>query len=396
MEPEDLGTPPPEMAALLAGYPAGLFTVELHRGAELADRYALAHGRLLLESLGIAPELAEPSSAAEIAARRGFAPRFLPALEGLLERAAAAGDLTRESAGRYRRTAPLAGPSLAEWRDVAAAIDPRHLATLDLLDAAAAVYPGAAAGSVDAEAAMFAPANVALWARYFDNDNSIYAVNNRLAAIAAAARLPPAGSLRVLEVGAGFGSGSLALAEEMATCGSLERVKFYLLTEPSPFFRRRAERTLRAVRPELPLTAAALDIDGDWNLQGAEQGSFDLVYAVNVLHVAQRLEASLAEAWRALRPGGWLVLGECLRPLPDQPLWPEFIFALLDSFNSVHLDATARPRAGFLTPEQWRAAVSGAGFTELSIEPDIERVRAHYRRFLAGAICARRPQRDPL
>ncbi len=396
MQPEDLGTPPPEMAVILSGYPTGLFTLELHRGAELADRYALAHGRALLESLGIAAELEEPASAAEIAARRGFASRFMPALEGLLERAAAAGELIREPAGRYRRSGPLAGPPLAEWREVAAAIDPRHLATLDLLDAAAAVYPGAAEGSLDAEAAMFAPANVALWARYFDNDNSIYAVNNRLAAFAAAARLPAAGPLRVLEVGAGFGSGSLALTDELADRGWLGRVESYLLTEPSPFFRRRAERALRGLRPELPLTAAGLDIDGDWGAQGAAPGSFDLVYAVNVLHVAKRLDASLAAAWRALRPGGWLVLGECLRPLPDQPLWPEFIFALLDSFNSVQLDPAARPRAGFLTPQQWRSAVTAAGFVELSIEPDVELVRAHHERFLTGAISARRPPRVPL
>ncbi len=397
MKVTDLGAPDPRLRAILAHYPEGLFTDQLHRSCELADLYALELTYALLRSWRIERVLEQPASAAQLAARLGFVPDFLPALEWLLARAAAAGVLAAQAGPGgpvYATLSPLPPPRLDELRALGFELDPRFFATLDLLDAAAATYPAVAAGETAGEEALFAPARTALWARYFDNGNPVYAVNNRVAAIAAAERAAPDGPLRLIEVGAGAGSGSLALAEALAERGSLEHVESFLLTEPSTFFRRRAERALRAERPALALRAAALDIDGDWTAQGAAEGSWDLVFGVNVLHVARDLVASLRSAYRALRPGGWLVIGECLRPLSGQPLWPEFIFRLLGGFNRVETDPDLRPNAGFLTPEQWLRLLAASGFVELSIEPDLRRIRELYPRFITGALCARRPSRD--
>jgi len=108
------------------------------------------------------------------------------------------------------------------------------------------------------------------------------------------------------------------------------------------------------------------------------------------MHVSRHLDHSLRSARSALQPGGWLVIGECLRPLPGQALWPEFIFQLLDGFNRVAIDPELRPTAGFLTPEQWLRALAAAGFSELEIEPDLRRIRDLYPRFITGAVCGRR------
>jgi SAM-dependent methyltransferase len=397
MKVTDLGAPDSRLRAILAHYPATLFTDQLHRSSEAADLYALELTFDLLRSWRIDRLLEPPASAATAAARLGFVSAFLPAFEWLLERAAAAGVLAARGAPGdrvYAAVSPLPPPRLGELRALGLEVDPRLAATLDLLDAAAATYPAVATGATAGEEALFAPARAELWARYFDQGNPVYAVNNQVAAIAAAERVTAERPLRVIEVGAGGGSGSLALAQALADRGVLARVESFLLTEPSPFFRRRAERALRADRPALPLRVAALDVDGDWNAQGAAEGSWDLVFGVNVMHVARDLAASLRSARRALRPGGWLVIGECLRPLPGQPVWPEFIFRLLGGFNRVEIDPELRPNAGFLTPEQWLRILSASGFVELSIEPDLRRIRDLYPRFITGALCARRPSRE--
>jgi hypothetical protein len=196
MHAADLGEPDPRMRAILAGYPypATLFTVQLHRSCELADVYTLELVLDLLRGWRIDELLEAPATAADAAARLGFVEAFLPAFEWLLRRAAVAGALEALPAAGgfpvYAARGPLPPPRRDALRAVGIEVDPSNAATLDLLDAAAAIYPAVARGEVDGETALFAPARAELWARYFDNRNPVYAVNNRVAGAAAAARLP--------------------------------------------------------------------------------------------------------------------------------------------------------------------------------------------------------------
>ena len=195
-----------------------------------------------------------------------------------------------------------------------------------------------------------------LWTEYFHNGNPIYAVNNRMAAIAAANRLPVESGLRILEVGAGAGSAAEALLDELRHRGRLGEIADYRLTEPNPMLRRRAIRTLAARYPGLALTDQAYDIDLAPAGQGLSEAGFHLVFAVNVLHIAQDLRASLDWLRSLLVPGGWLIGGECQRLFPQQTIPIELIFEQLSSFTQVKLDREVRSSHGFLTPEQWRGS----------------------------------------
>ena len=53
-----------------------------------------------------------------------------------------------------------------------------------------------------------------------------------------------------------------------------------------------------------------------------------------------------------------------------------------------------RPAHGFLAPESWRRAFAAAGFDEVAVVPDVERIRDLYPRFFAGVVCGRRPPGD--
>jgi SAM-dependent methyltransferase len=372
--------------------PVPLFDDRTYVACELVDRYATELALDLARTLGLEPALARGATAAEILAERGFAAGFLPPLERLLDRLAGAG--LAERAGepaRYRAAAPLPAGETAGLRAIGAALAPEVASTLALFDAAAAAYPEVARGEAAGEELLLAPARVQLWLDYFSNENPVYALSNRIAALAAARRLPAAGPLRILEVGAGAGSAALALLAELERRGELGRVELYDLTEPSPFFRRRGERAVRERFPGVRLASRALDLDRPFDEQGGAAG-YQLAFGVNVLHVARDLAGALGRLRASLVPGGALVAGECFRLFPSQAVPADLVFQLFRSFTEVETDPDHRPHHGFLSPESWRAALGAAGFAAVEVVPELERIRERYARFFAGAVCGRRPE----
>lgn len=385
----------------LGEIPEALVSERVYWSVELVERYAREWAVELAHGLGVPERLEtvdEGATAADLAERLGLdvdrAPGFRQPLGWLLQELTLLGALhavgtpSLADGRRFRLAGALREPQRQAVREAALEHDPGNAPFLDLLDLAGRSWPRVAAGEVQGERALLGPENLGLWTRYFSNDNPAYALNNRFAAVAAAHRLPPGdGPVRVLEVGAGAGGATLAFLEALEERGELDRVEVYRLTEPAALLRRRGQREVAARWPGLAVEAAALDVDLPWAEQGAEPGSVDLVFGVNVFHVADDLARSLAEARAALRPGGWLVAGECLKPRPDHPVAAEMIFLLLDAFRSVKTDPDLRPAPGFLTPELWVAQLEAAGFSQVEIVPDVRILREYYPRFATGAVC---------
>ena len=387
--PFDPGPRPTGVEALLGEIPAALFGDHFHVCCELVDRYATDLALEIADALGLAAPLARGATAAEIAVELGFAPAFRPALDSLLARLAQNGEIESEGCpASYRAGVSLRPSDRAELRALGLDLDPGLGATFDLLDAAARAHRDVAGGETSGEQLLLAPTRIQLWLAYFDNSNRVYSISNELAAVAAANRLRPGGGLRLLEIGGGAGGAAATLLAELERRGRLADVARYEFTEPSPFFRRRAERALAARFPQLPLACRGFDIDRPAVEQG-DFGAYDLVYGVNVVHVARQLGAALARLRDLLAPAGWLVAGECCRLLPGQAVPADLVFQLLDGFTTVELDAH-RPHHGFLAPETWRAAFVAAGFAAVTVVPDVERIREVYPRFFAAAICGRR------
>ena len=135
-----------------------------------------------------------------------------------------------------------------------------------------------------------------------------------------------------------------------------------------------------------------LDMDKDFEEQGVEPGSADVVYAVNTVHIARDLGATLGRIRAALKPGGTAVFSECVRPFPEQPIYVEFVFNFLENFTGVVTDSRTRPNHGFLTPENWRNAFRAAGFERPTILPDVEELAKHYDAFFVAAVSAVKPR----
>jgi len=62
----------------------------------------------------------------------------------------------------------------------------------------------------------------------------------------------------------------------------------------------------------------------------------------------------------------------------------------METFQSPHLDPVYRPGGGFLTPEQWQAAVEAAGFQDVRFLPDVRKILGQVPEFVVAALGATR------
>jgi SAM-dependent methyltransferase len=389
----EAGPSDPRLADCLKGFPPAIFSERLYQSIELMERYSIEVAVNLLGQLNLAEQLGGWRSADELCRVRRFQPRFRLALQWILERLVETDCVEVKDSGESRayrvREMPWE-PDLKRLRALGLDIDPGNAATLDLLDLAASLYPAVATGQQNGDQNLFGPQGVPFWLNYFHNDNLTYAVNNWVGAAAAADHLASQPRLQILEVGAGTGSATEILLQTLDERGLLPRLERYLITEPNAYFRRCNQRKLAAQYPNLPLEWATLDLNVPWNTQEIALAEFDLVYAVNVMHISKNLLFSLNEARSALAVDGWLVIGECLRPYEDQPIYPELMFQILDSFNNVETDPEFRPNPGFLTAEQWRRVSLRAGLGHPKVAPNVEAIREIYPHFFTGAICGQK------
>jgi SAM-dependent methyltransferase len=385
-----VGPSDPRLAEYLKEYPPPVFSERLYQSIELLERYSVEMAIDLARRLKVTDHLSEWRSVDDLCRRLSFQPSFKFALQWILERLAEIDCVEARTDGNrrlYLMRNTLRKPDIENLRAAALQIDPANAATLDLLDHAGSLYPGVASGEQSGDRNLLGPQGVPLWLNYFHNENLSYAVNNWVGAAVAAERVSGRRPLRILEVGAGPGSASEILLRVFDERGLLPWVERYLITEPNAFFLRSGQRKLARQYPGLPIEWSALNLDLPWSDQGINSGEFDLIYAVNVMHISRDLLFSLNEARSALASDGWLVIGECLRPYFNQPIYPELMFQILESFTNVQTDPEIRPNPGFLTAEHWRRAFTRAGFQRVEVAPNIDRIREIYPHFFTGAIC---------
>jgi SAM-dependent methyltransferase len=309
----------------------------------------------------------------------------LLAARGVLEQFAGA------ATDEFRARGPLPAADPAAVRDEQLQHDPSWTPSYVLAETVAQDYPAFLRGDVSGEEVLFSPRRLRLWVDYFSNQNGLYAVNNRIGAAAVGQWLPLDGGV-VVELGGGLGSGAIAVLEHLGVVGRLGAIQEYRFTELIPAFLRRGEQTLRARRPEsVPIRFGILDMNRPFEAQGIAPSSVAAIYAVNTLHVAHDLDFTLGQILRMLRPGGWLIVSECVRPYPRQAIYAEFIFNLIRTFRSPRLHPVYRPNGGFLTPDQWKGAIESAGFVDTRFVPDVVRIRRKVPDFFASAIGAIRP-----
>ena len=145
-----------------------------------------------------------------------------------------------------------------------------------------------------------------------------------------------------------------------------------------------------ALPPGCTLATLRYDVNLDPAVQGVAVGQFDLVVAVNTVHLAQDVVAALAHLRSLLAPSGALVFGELVRPSPTAPVHLELPFTMLEAYRRAPNVEGIRQRPGFMSAAGWTLALRLAGFTEVALLPaELEYCAQVYPGFYCAAITAR-------
>ncbi|KAL1852420.1 Type I Iterative PKS [Diaporthe australafricana] len=112
--------------------------------------------------------------------------------------------------------------------------------------------------------------------------------------------------LRILEVGAGTGS---ATGKILARLGRA-RVERYTYTDVSASFFEQARDAFGEWSGAGVMDFKVFDAERDPGAQGFDLGAYDVVVAFQVLHATSRMDETIANCRKLLRPGGYLVATE--------------------------------------------------------------------------------------
>lgn len=165
--------------------------------------------------------------------------------------------------------------------------------------------------------------------------------------------LEPAQPLRILEVGAGYGSTTVHVLPLLPSTTT------YVFTDISNFFLQKANQHFAAypfVRYGL------LDLEKNPQAQGYNTHDFDVVIASNVLHDTRSIAETLQNIRSLLAPSGFLLMVEETKFHRSFDLG----MGLQQGFDRFE-DTELRPNHPLLSREQWQSILSAGGFDNCAI-----------------------------
>lgn len=116
-------------------------------------------------------------------------------------------------------------------------------------------------------------------------------------------------SLKILEIGAGTGGLTRHILDTLGgASGKYPRFSEYCYTDISPGFFENAQEKFRDWAGLLQFKK--LDIEESLDAQGFEDETYDVIIAANVLHATHKLDHTMTNVGKLLKPGGKLVLVE--------------------------------------------------------------------------------------
>ncbi|MEU5718132.1 SDR family NAD(P)-dependent oxidoreductase [Streptomyces sp. NPDC020403] len=271
-------------------------------------------------------------------------------------------------AGSPARPAPAAAVDSAavwaQWEDVAARSqnDAALRAQFTLLDATLRALPGILRGEVLATDVMFPGSSMELVEPIY-RDNPVSDCFNGILADAAAAvvreivRADPAARIRILEIGAGTGGGSVTVLQRLEPFAG--HIETYSYTDLSQSFLMYAQEQYG---PQYPyLDYRLFNVEEPLAAQNVVPGSYDLVLATNVLHATKDVRRTLRNAKAALKRHGVLVANE----ISTHSLFTHLTFGLLDGWWLYEDDELRMPGGPGLSPESWEDALEDEGFASV-------------------------------
>ncbi|GKZ32771.1 hypothetical protein AbraIFM66950_002395 [Aspergillus brasiliensis] len=157
--------------------------------------------------------------------------------------------------------------------------------------------------------------------------------------------------LQVLEIGAGTGCATRSVLPALG-----DALARYMFTDVSAGFFDKAAQQFAPFVDRMEFQTFDLDVDP--GQQGFEEGSYDVVVAYAVMHVAASLKDALRRVRRLLKPGGFLVLTEVLG---NGPMGLGLIFGGFTGWWAGRDDG--RRYSPTVSLETWQELLASTGFS---------------------------------
>lgn len=288
--------------------------------------------------------------------RLGIIPEFQPLVQRWLNRLVSAGDLQRDGEV-YFCSAPLSSPDHLDalWEEAASRFaDNKEL--LSYVRHCANLALDVVTGRESPLETLFPGGSIALAEDLYERSATMRYINALAASAvdAYAAAAPRDRAFRVLEVGAGTGATTAAVAPSLpARCA-------YHFSDISDFFLE-AARSKFTSRAEMRFVR--FDLDAPLEEQGYADGQFDLILAANAVHASADLPAALGRLQRLLAPGGLLALVESTKSFA----WFDVTTGLIEGWRQ-HMDEF-RADGPLLSSDGWARALTKAGFAGVTSWP---------------------------
>ena len=162
---------------------------------------------------------------------------------------------------------------------------------------------------------------------------------------------------RILEIGGGTGALLFHLAPILANFPTE-----YTFTDISRGFVREASQRFSNVES---VNFEVFDIDASFESQGLQSDSFDIVLAVDVLHLSRDIDRVFSQVRQMLVSGGQFLFVE----LTSEPVWAKLVFGMLRDWwhrteNVQHPVSPCRP------VDYWLERLTQGGFTATETNPE--------------------------
>jgi acyl transferase domain-containing protein/ubiquinone/menaquinone biosynthesis C-methylase UbiE/acyl carrier protein len=328
------------------------------------DRLCIAYISLALRSLGAFSDSSEKYSLEELFERCQILPRYRELLNRWLELLVDRGQLDLEE-GMFTNLSSMSRDFIdellievrAKWSDT-----PQQIDLLQLYgDHMAALLKG------EKEPLEFHVSTILREGNFSVQqlpENRYYNSIMRASLEQILKSLPPQVNLRILELGAGTGTGTAELLPMLPS----ENIN-YTFSDVGGFFLNAAKNKFS----DYPfIEYKLLDLDQPLSEQGYQSHSFDVIVAFQVLHVTRDIGETLERVRSLLAPGGLLLFWETTYPRLEF----EFIDALL--MNPIETSASDRNMCNpFLSEKQWQEELKAHGFVKVEAFCGFEPFREH-------------------
>ncbi|KAL8971451.1 MAG: hypothetical protein Q9197_003267 [Variospora fuerteventurae] len=232
-------------------------------------------------------------------------------------------DLIRHDQGRYTRTTkPISKTESARLYSGLISRFPEYVVDIKLMAITGSELASCLTGRADPLKLLFGSAKARQSLSDFYHTSPMFATMTDQLLLFVKRILKHAGpdTIRILEVGAGFGGTTTALAKVLQDSGC--NVK-YTFTDVAPTLVDKARKTFAHYSW---MDFATLDLEQDPPV--ALQGGYDFVVATNVVHATSNLIASTRRLKMLLREGGFACLSEITKIVE----WHNLVFGLLSGW----------------------------------------------------------------